>query len=259
MTPGCLFANINAETHDFVLMMDDLFPADQADQTQGLALSQVELALDQAARLHASYWNDERLDDNTWMWETRAAGATATPELILGLWTQFLDRYGARINPACRRVGEAITANFVAFRFGYDGPKCLTHNDFRPDNMMFGTAQGGAPVTIVDWQTPGYGCPMADVSYFLGGALSVESRRANEKALLEGYLKPLRAARVTDYGWDRLWRDYARYSFALFNIAFTAAMVVEQTPRGDDMFFAMLEGGAAHVLDLGAIAVLHKP
>ena len=41
-------------------------------------------------------------------------------------------------------------------------------------------------------------------------------------------------------------------------MAFTASMVVERTPRGDDMFFAMLEGGAAHVLDVGAIEVLQR-
>lgn len=64
---------------------------------------------------------------------------------------------------------------------------------------------------------------------------------------------------VTDYSFDDLWRDYAGYSFSLFNMGFSASMVVERTPRGDDMFFQMLEAGAALVEDLDAVRLLKAP
>jgi hypothetical protein len=39
-------------------------------------------------------------------------------------------------------------------------------------------------------------------------------------------------------------------------MAFTASMVVERTPRGDEMFFAMLHDSAAMILDCDSIGVL---
>jgi hypothetical protein len=53
-----------------------------------------------------------------------------------------------------------------------------------------------------------------------------------------------------------MWRDYARYGVSLFNMAFIASMIVGRTPRGDDMFFAMLEGGADMVVDHGCLDAL---
>ena len=122
--------------------------------------------------------------------------------------------------------------------------------------MMFGTAEGGYPVAVVDWQSYGYGGCMADVSYFLAGALGREDRRAHETSLLRTYHARLVELGVRDYAFETLMRDYARFSPALFIMAFAASMIVERTPRGDDMFFAMLESGAALVTDLGALGVL---
>jgi hypothetical protein len=61
---------------------------------------------------------------------------------------------------------------------------------------------------------------------------------------------------VRDYPFEKLMRDYAHYSFSLFNMAYSASMIVGRTERGDDMFFSMLESGAAQVLDLGAMKLL---
>jgi Phosphotransferase enzyme family len=255
-TPICLFADVDPQTSEFVLMMEDLAPAEQGDQIHGLSLERVELALDEAAKLHASHWNDAAMDDLAWLSDSRAAPAPLSGSLMAELWAGFKTRYGGRVDADCRRIGDAISASYNTFKHGYVGPKCLIHNDFRPDNMMFATAPGGYPAVILDWQSIGVGCCMADVSYFLGGALSAPQRRANERRLLEGYLITLQSLGVRDYTWGELWRDYRRYSFSLFIMAFAASMIVERTTRGDEMFFAMLEGGASHVLDLDAIALL---
>ena len=122
--------------------------------------------------------------------------------------------------------------------------------------MMFASQAGGRPITVVDWQSLGFGCCMGDVSYFLAGAITVEERRAHERALLKDYHRQLRALGVEGYSFDDLWRDYAAFSFTLFNMGFAASMIVERTPRGDAMFFQMLEAGAALVEDLDAVRLL---
>jgi len=214
--------------------------------------------------MHAAFWGQSRLDSLHYVSEStaaieRASGqATTTPDLMRQLWNGFRDRYGDRIKPEFVPIGDLITSRFEDFKTGYAGPRCLIHNDFRPDNMMFGTADGGYPCAVVDWQSYGFGCCMADVSYFMAGALSPQERRANEKALLKTYHDQLRALGVSDYSFEQLWSDYARYSFSLFNMAYAASMIVERTERGDNMFFSMLESGANMVLDLDAMRLFES-
>jgi hypothetical protein len=255
-TPICLHADVDPQTSDFVLIMEDLAPAQPGDQMKGTSVEEAALVLDEAAKLHASHWNDTSMDEIAWLFETKAAPKRTQPDLIKLLWQGFRERYGERIPADCVEIGEAITRNYEHFKDGYDGPKCLTHNDFRPDNMMFGTAEGGYPVSVVDWQSIGFGCCMADVSYFLSGALPREVRRAHEKDLLTAYHRKLCDLGVSGYSFDEMMRHYALYSLSLFNMAFTASMIVERTERGDNMFFQMLRGGADHVLDTGALDLL---
>jgi aminoglycoside phosphotransferase (APT) family kinase protein len=174
------------------------------------------------------------------------------------LWAGFRDRYAGRASAAHLKIGDAITSRYDQFKSGYRGPRCLVHNDYRPDNMMFGTPEGGYPVTVVDWQSLGYGSCMADVSYFLAGALSQTERKTHERELLQRYHAGLVSLGVNDYSFDQLWRDYGRFSFSLFIMGFSASMVVEQTSRGDDMFFQMLDTSAAHILEHNAIAILDQ-
>jgi thiamine kinase-like enzyme len=254
-TPVCLHADVDPETSDFVLLMEDLAPAQPGDQMKGTSVEEARLVLGEAAKLHASHWQDDAMDEIEWLFETKAAPKYTQPDLIKTLWQAFRERYGDAIPADCIEIGEAITRNFEFYR-SYEGPRCLTHNDFRPDNMMFGTAEGGYPVSVVDWQSVGYGCCMADVSYFLSGALKRDIRREHEKDLLTEYHTRLCEYGVTGYSFEEMMKHYALYSFSLFNMAFTASMIVERTERGDKMFFQMLRGGADHVLDTGALSLL---
>ena len=132
------------------------------------------------------------------------------------------------------------------------GPRAVQHGDYRLDNMLFGTSEGGYPLAVVDWQTVVWGPPAFDASYFLGAGLSVDDRRKAERELLRRYHEGLRAGGITDYGWDDLWRDYRRYAWGGFLMALGASMMVVQTPRGDDMFMTMIRRHGAQIADLDA-------
>jgi len=256
-TPRCWFADTDATGSEFVLIMEDLAPAEQGDQLKGVTLDQARLVVEQAARLHASFWGDEGLDELPWVQGAKAAPPSAvTPEMVTRLWQAFRARYAPRLKPHWIEVGEAITARWGRFGEVHEGTKTLAHHDFRPDNMMFGTTAGGYPVAVLDWQSFTYAVGATDVAYFLAGALSPEIRRAHEPELLGHYLAELERLGVTGYAMADLRRDYGRGGFQLFLTAFFAAMVVVQTERGDDMFMQMLGSAAGHILDHGALAAL---
>lgn len=253
-TPRCYFTDVDDATSEFVLIMEDLAPAEQGDQLAGVSLDQARLVMGEAAKLHASHWGDDGLDDLPWVSGSKAAPpSAATPEMVQAMWMGFRARYEDRLAPHWVEVGEVLGRSFGAVGALHDGPRCLTHNDFRPDNMMFGTAAGGHPITTLDWQSFAYGAGATDVAYFLAGALPAEVRRAHEDELLGLYHARLTELGVKDYAAADLKRHYGSGAFLLFFTAFFAAMVVEQTPRGDDMFMRMLGGAADHILDHGAL------
>lgn len=255
-TPKCWFTDIDA-AGEFVLIMDDLAPAEQGDQLKGCSLEQARLAVREAANLHASHWGDDKIEDLDWISGTRAAGlrGSAEPNAVVALWQAFCARYGDRVEADSRMIGDALTANFGAYASYYKGPKALVHIDYRPDNMMFATAAGGRPLTVLDWQSVSFGCGVTDVAYFLAGALKREQRRKLEKDLLREYHERMRDLGV-DYDFETLWRDYRSRAFALFLVGFYASMIVAQTPRGDEMFMAMIRSASDQILDLDSLSFI---
>lgn len=81
--PKNYFARVDEATSEFVLMMEDLAPAEQGDQMSGITLDQARAAIMEAAKLHASHWNDPAIEDLWWISGTRAAPKSpATPEMV---------------------------------------------------------------------------------------------------------------------------------------------------------------------------------
>ena len=253
-TPRCYFTDVEEATSEFVLMMEDLAPAQQGDQLHGVPLAQARLAVEQAARLHASHWADPHLDTLPFVSGSAAAPTSpVTDDRTIELWEAFKVRYGPHLAPHWIEAGDWVASRFVELSLPGESPRCLVHQDFRPDNMMFGTPEGGHPLTVLDWQSIAFGVGATDLGYFLAGALPREVRRAHEPELLELYLDTLAALGVRGYNMAQLRRDYARGGRSLFFTAFFAAMIVTQTARGDAMFLQMLGSGADHMLDTGAL------
>ncbi len=56
--------------------------------------------------------------------------------------------------------------------------------------------------------------------------------------------------------WSACWDGYRRHAFGGIVMDVIAAMVVQRTERGDEMFTAMANRHAAHALDLDALDLL---
>jgi len=253
-TPEVLFTDIDTATDDFCLMMEDLAPAVQGDQLAGCGVDEAALALHEAAGLHAPRWADVSLEVLDWLGRQTAETVAAGQALYNQVFPGFVDRYQHRLSPEHMQVARRLGERFSAWASGYEGPRTVTHGDYRLDNMLFG---GPYPVTVVDWQTPGIGAAMADVAYFLGAGLLPEARRASERDLVRAYHEDLCRRGVADYPIADCWEDYRRFSFSGLLMAVVASMIVGQTERGDDMFMAMASRHAQQVLDLNALEFLN--
>jgi hypothetical protein len=254
-TPHCHYAAVDPETGWFTLVLEDLAPAVQGDQMAGCSVDQASLALEELVKLHAPRWGDDELTKLEWFHRADSSGGIAM--ILQALHAGFVDRYQDRLDPAHLALSEQVVGGMTKlFEQRADAAITVTHGDYRLDNMLFGTSEGGHPLTVVDWQTCTTGPAVTDASYFIGAGLQVEDRRAHEEALMRQYYDGLVASGVDGYSWDECWNDYRRYSFGGLIMAIIASGLVERTARGDDMFVTMASRHSTQALDLGADAFL---
>lgn len=251
-TPRCLYADIDVEAADFVLLLEDMAPAHQGDQLAGCTPDEAAVAVAELSKLHAPRWGDPTLASIRWLHRDPAARQAFMAELLPMLHTGFRERYEAALDDEVEQACDALFSHLAAHLGGREGPVTIVHGDYRLDNLLFGGLGGGVPVAVVDWQTVGTGSGADDVAYFLGGGLLPEDRRASEHEIVRDYLDRLRAAGVEGYSWDDCWRDYRRGTWSGLLMAVAASMLVERTERGDEMFLTMARRAARHALDLDA-------
>lgn len=249
-TPSVYVAEL-APDNGFALLFEDMAPATCGDQMRGCTLDEARLALAEAAKLHAAFWNDEVLMKQDWLYVPEGAQGFYTTALIEESWDYVKKTYDGWLSPEVAHVCERYVRNHAWWNRPRDFPKTFSHNDFRPDNMLFGGPSGR--VAVVDWQTSNFLGAGMDVAYFLGAIFERETRRAEERNLLQFYHDELQRNGVKNYSFEQLLRDYAHYSFAQIAVAMTATMIVKRTERGDRMLMHMLIGAAMQAADNHAL------
>ncbi|MCZ0944970.1 MAG: hypothetical protein OXJ53_18115, partial [Gammaproteobacteria bacterium] len=141
-TPAILAIQFDPDTHEFMLLMEDLAPGFQIDQRSECSTDQAALALEELAKLQGPRWGDAALAQQ----ELLVRPPTNPGETPIYNTTQqgFTERYADRLSAAelnaVTRFGEAQAA------YGnYEGPQTLIHIDYRLDNMIFGEANDSPP------------------------------------------------------------------------------------------------------------------
>lgn len=252
-TPDCRWARFDASTGAYAVLLEDLSPAVPGDQVRGCAPDQAAAAVDELVLLHGAMWGAAGLDRFEWLGgASTGAPATAGGSLVERLLPSFLDRYERRLSPDVVELAQRAVPR-LSGSVPPPGPRTVVHGDFRNDNLMFG--HPGGRVCVLDWQTVAVGHGVSDLSYFLGGSLLTEERRAHEGELVGRYRDAL-ARQGVDLTRRDCWHAYRRFAFGGLVMAVIAAMLVSRTDRGDDMFLAMAERAGRHALDLDAEELL---
>jgi aminoglycoside/choline kinase family phosphotransferase len=255
-TPQCYASSFDKTTGDFVLLLESMSPVGEADQLAGLPLARAELALRELAGLHGPHWGSPTLKGADVVRDDPAAEGDGAALLIPSLFDAFLERHGAALSDEARGVVEWLKPRLATYFAGRDGPKTLIHGDYRTDNLLFDGRDGEVPLAVVDWQMAAHGSGAHDVAYLLTTSLDPQVRRDHERELLAGYLARLVDLGVADYDAAALHADYAWHAFQGIVMLVCAAVIVERTDRGDDMFLTMIERAATAVEDLDSRRVM---
>jgi hypothetical protein len=252
--PRCHLAAFDPANGDFVLLLDDLAPAEVGDQLAGCTVDEAASAVDELVMLHAPRWGDASLGGiGDWLGPALVGGGEVIAQAYQAMLPGFLDRYGDALSPDAAAVAGALTDVVDRWVQPVDAPVTVTHNDYRLDNLLFGRDDtGGVSTAVVDWQTVGLGPGVGDVAYFIGAGLLVEDRRAVERELLERYRQVLVAAGMS-LSAEEAWWQYRRTCPAGLVMAVFASTVVGAGERSDAMFVAMAERHAIQMLDVEAL------
>jgi Ecdysteroid kinase-like family len=246
-TPKIFGSELSEDRTEFILLMEDMAPAEPGSQLVGESREHATQVLTEAAKLAAAFYGDESVVANDYViTPARDDGGEFGAALMEQSWPGFLDRFGAGLSPEAIDFGEHYVANHLKFVKRFTGPKTVAHGDLRSENVLFGPAAA----TVVDWQTVGESSVLTDAAYFLGGSLDVEDRRDWEEVLIRDHYRAALDAAGVSLGAQECWDQYRE--FAMHGILITVLGASFSTPeeRSDKMFLAMIQRHLQHCIDL---------
>ena len=253
-TPHVFVNHFDPDTHDFLLLFDDLTPARGGDQLTGCDPDDARTAMREIAGLHAPLWGSPAVDEFSFLGLPHDETARIV-QLVAPVAVLFRERFDGALEPEVMDAVMRLVPLADALMFDAPPQRTVLHGDFRLDNVLFDAKGGAWKLATLDWQTVGRGCGTQDASYFLGAGLRENDRAAHEQDLLRTYHETLLSYGVDAYSWEQCWRDYRKHSLNGLFMAMFSAISVARTDRGDDMFLTMARRHARQALELGAFGL----
>src|SRR6185312_5817207 len=247
----CLLAEYDAADGWFTLVLGDIAGAVQGDQIAGCGLAQARIAMETLALVHAPVLGEVTVGTAEFLNQPNPLDQGLLTQLLPG----FLERYGPQISDEHAELCRRFVASLDAWAADRRPPLGLVHGDYRLDNLLFAEERA----VVVDWQTVSWGPALLDASYFIGGCLDAETRRAGERELLATYHEALTGLGVRGLSLEQCWEEYRRLCFHGLLMTIAASMVVVRTERGDEMFMSWFARNAQQAIDLEAVELLPEP
>ena len=257
-TPRRYYSAMDIDAEEYILLLEDLAPARVGDQLASCSPEEADLAIRELAKFHAAWWESPRLAEMDWMPVVNDPVNRSAEEAYQDAWDPFLDRFGSRLPGWMLKTGERLGRNIIDILDGLaDPPRTISHGDYRLDNLVFATPEGGDPLAVIDWQIAFRGRGVFDVAYFMSTNLHPHERKAREMQILRGYHRILTENGVRGYEFRQCLHEY-RVS-TLFCLAYSVIPGGTSdlaNARGVALVTAMLDRTVAAIADLDAGAVL---
>ncbi|MEY4129073.1 MAG: hypothetical protein RIS81_822, partial [Actinomycetota bacterium] len=138
ITPKSYFGEINEETSQFAMVLEDLAGHRIIDQTVGITIDDARRAVDALAKIHAKWWGraDGLAADGTTIPFSDPIYPAVLPVVFAEGWEKVKKELD--LTESIMKVGEKFAPAIGGLMSSLmDGVTTLAHGDFRADNMMF--------------------------------------------------------------------------------------------------------------------------
>lgn len=209
VSPRCLFADIDVETQDFLLILEDLGDAAAGDQLQDCTDELTALAFRQSGQMHGTFWG--KTENYPWLKYQNNPEVTEFRQKVIyqpgvePTITNFADCFSGNLPDVVTKIGEQFD---VLFDRAMSGPQTVIHGDYRIDNMLLPVKDGKVSIIGVDWQNTTGGNGPHDIAYFCSQSCSKDLQLDVEMKHLRSYHDTLLEYGVKDYSFDQCLEDY---------------------------------------------------
>lgn len=237
------------------LVMEDLCSYECIDQLHGLRHELVITTVREAARLHATFWNDASIASLPWL----PLHDHFFDEGFEEHWPAFAASYELRIGRDAVRLGERVARHlrWVEERIA-ERPVTLIHGDLRADNLLFCGEAKHREVVLLDWQLSTRSLGSIDVARLLGDSEPPAERRGHQLEVFSAWHEGLLRAGVADYDFEEALDDFRLGVLYCLFIPVKAFFLVGAEPGGRTgrLIDAIAERLFASAMELDAGSVL---
>lgn len=262
-TPEGYFAGIDERSWRSVVVLEDIAAtrgATFSSPKTDVSSQNMEDLLGDMASFHSRYWNDASLEKYPdWLKSPREHLRNVARFIGMRGRSEVGFKRAESVRPASLngRYDDLWTGLERSLELASQGPQTFLHGDAHVGNTY--TTNVGR-MGFTDWQVNVRGLWAYDVAYIMTTAMTVEHRRATERALLQHYLDELTKGGVDAPSFDDAWMAYRQQAFYpcfawLLTIGRSAIQPKMQT---DATSLALLERSFNAIVDLescGAVGI----
>ena len=218
--PYCYFCDLDEETGNHVLLLEDLRNGRIGDTLSGCSRQEAERIIDHLVPFHAAWWQSPELESMDWVLTQPLLDAPEAKEQWQqqrrNAWNGVEDIYAVRIPTPIKEVWPQFVQHGDRIRrASLAPPLTLCRGDYKLDNFFFSNEGGDISFVVFDWQSLRHAQGALDLAYFMILNLEPELRRQAEKDLLHRYCAGLKEHGVKDYGLEQCFHSY---KIALYNV-----------------------------------------
>ncbi|MCP3989158.1 MAG: phosphotransferase [Actinomycetia bacterium] len=251
------YIDVDHDSGDFVLLMEDVVGARIVDQTKGCTAAEAFAAMETLARIHAYWWEPGPIDEVAWLPRPQDPPyPQALQQQIQLSWPRVAAKHGDLVPDEVAAIGGTFHTHVADLMARLSvGPTTFVHGDYRLDNLLF-PASGIEPITVIDWQICLRGKGSYDTGYFMSQSLDPAQRSEIERDLLRHYWDHLVEGGVSGYDFDQCWEDYRLGLLYCFVYPASGEAIELVNDRAIELFRSLLERSCRAIVETGALELL---
>jgi hypothetical protein len=209
-----LYFGLAADDSDVaVIILEEIKAISKAPlplEQQPLTAGEAKLALREVSKMHAKWWEDRTIYEHEWLLRFDDDRRMSMYQSHNESWAKLRNVLEPALSPAEVRICSGLSSYLPTLipelrRM----PLTLRHGDFHFQNMLWDELGEPGTVWAIDWQAPGIGPAILDVSWFLGLGVAKADLPFIRQTYLPEYHAALVSSGVTDYEYSQFLSDYS--------------------------------------------------